>query len=67
VDDNQSRVFVGTQQFTVEVPDDFNPVPAQVRLIEEKKREALALYQSTVAECNERLSKLQAITCEVSA
>lgn len=64
VDDNDERVFIGEQSFAVDVPDNFNPVPAQVAALEEEKRAALAAYQKTVAQINERLSKLLAITHE---
>ena len=61
VAENENRVFIEEQQFTVDIPDDFDPIPGQVAALEEKKREALAEYQRTVAEINDRLSKLQAI------
>lgn len=57
----EDSIFIGEQQFTVEIPDDFDPIPGQVAALEEKKREALAEYQRTIAEINDRLSKLQAI------
>jgi hypothetical protein len=59
--EDENSIFISEQQFTVELPDDFDPIPGQVAALEEKKREALAEYQRTVAEINERLSKLQAI------
>lgn len=54
-------IFISEQQFTVEIPDDFDPVPGQIAGLEAQKREALAEYQRTIAEINDRLSKLQAI------
>ena len=67
VDEDERRVYVGPQEVTIEVPDDFNPVPRQVAALEAAKAEALAAYQRTVAELNERLSKLLALTNEVDA
>ena len=64
VDDNEYRVFINEQTVTVEVPEDFNPVPAQVAALEKAKAEALAAYQKTVGELNDRLSKLLALTNE---
>jgi len=61
VEENENRVFIEKRQFTVEIPDDFDPVPGQVAALEKQKLKALATYQSTVAEINDRLSKLQAI------
>ena len=59
--ENAECIFVNEQTFTVDIPDDFDPIPGQVAALEAKKREALATYQQAVAEINDRLSKLQAI------
>ena len=53
--------------FTVPLPDDFNPVAAEVAALEQQKVLALRAYQQSVTEINERLSKLQAICNEVTA
>ena len=52
---------------TVDLPENFNPVAAEVASLQEQKTQALEAYQRTVAELNERLSKLLAITNEVPA
>jgi len=57
----ENRVYVGPQQVTVEVPDDFNPIPQQVAALEKEKADALAKYHASVSIINERLSKLLAI------
>ena len=62
--DDATSVFVREMDVTFEVPDDFDPIPRQVAALEAEKRAALAEYQSKVAEINERLSKLQALTFE---
>ena len=64
VDDNDERIYVGPRQIEIDVPDDFNPIPQQVAALEREKAEALAKYQASVAQINERLSKLLAITHE---
>lgn len=61
VDENESRMFIREIDFEVDIPDDFNPIPKQVAVLEKKKREALEQYQRAVADINERLSKLLAI------
>jgi hypothetical protein len=61
VGDAEDRIFIGERNVEIEIPDDFNPVQAQVAALEKQKLAALALYQQSVAEINERLSKLQAI------
>lgn len=60
-DDDADRVFIAERMFTVEIPDDFDPVPRQVAALEAQKREAMNAYLAKVADINERLSKLQAI------
>lgn len=59
--DSESRIFLREVGVEVEAPDDFNPVPAQVAALEAEKAQALAEYQKTVVEINERLSKLLCI------
>lgn len=52
---------------TVDLPEDFNPVAAEVASLKAQKARALEAYQRTLCELNERLSKLQAIANEVTA
>lgn len=59
--ENSERTFIAEQTITVDIPDDFDPVPKQVAALEEEKRWAMAQYQQKVADISERLSKLQAI------
>jgi hypothetical protein len=47
-----------------DLPADFNPVACQVAGLEAAKLQALADYQASVAFINERLGKLQALTCD---
>jgi hypothetical protein len=61
VDENAERIYIGEQTFEVDVPDNFDPAPKQVAALEKEKTKALAEYTKTVAEINERLSKLLAI------
>lgn len=59
--EDEENVFINQQEITVEIPDDFDPVPSQVAALEKQKLEALANYQQAVAEINDRLSKIQAL------
>lgn len=63
-DEGPKRVFIGEMPVTFEVPDDFDPLPRQIAALEAEKREAMDKYQKAIADINERLSKLQAITYE---
>jgi hypothetical protein len=66
-DENDKRVYVGEMPIEFDVPDDFDPIPRQVAALQQEKAEALAEYQRKVADINERLSKVQALTFEASA
>ena len=59
-------IHVQPLEVVVEVPDTINIVAAQVAALEREKIKVLEAYQRTVAQINERLSKLQAITNEVA-
>ena len=61
VSDSDSRIFVSEQSLTVDVPADFNPVPAQVAALEAEKLAVLEKYQEAVGAINARLSKLLAL------
>ena len=58
---NGGYVLVGKQQIEFEVPDDFNPVPVQVAMLEAEKEKAMQEFNIRVARINEQISKLQAL------
>ena len=51
-------VLVGKQQIEFEVPDDFNPVPVQVAMLQAEKEKAMEEFNLRVARINEQISKL---------
>jgi len=59
--------LVCEQEFVIEVPDDFNPVPQQVAALEEKKRLKRLALAEELAEIDARISKLTCLTNEVTA
>ena len=61
---SDSMVMAIPHNFTAEVPEKVDVVAGLVKNIEAAKLKALEDYQRTVADINERLSKLQAITHE---
>ena len=65
MDDSATRVYLTQMPVTVNLVG-FNPIPGQVAAIEQAKRDALAAYTKTVADLNEQLSKLLAITNDPS-
>jgi hypothetical protein len=61
LDDDDSRTYVCEQEVEIEVPENFDPRPNQIAALKAKKRKAMADYQRTVDEINDRISKLQAL------
>lgn len=66
-EETDERIYVGPRTVTVDVPENFNPIPQQVAALEREKAAALKAYQNSVADINERLSKLLAITNDAEA
>lgn len=57
--------LVGPTSFEYELPDNWNPIAAEIAGLHAQQAAALSSYQSAVAKINERLSKLQALTNDV--
>lgn len=66
-DATDERVFVCETLTEFEMPEGFDPISHQIAALEGAKVEALRKYQAQVAELNNRLAKLQAITFEPEA
>ena len=64
--DSTDRIFIGEQRFEVDVPDDFNPVPVQIEALEKQREAATTEHLQRLSEINEKISKLTALTNEVS-
>ncbi len=52
---------------TFELPEGFDPVNQAVKDLEKKRENLRAEFQMALNEVNDRIGKLQAITCEVPA
>lgn len=61
VDDTETMIHVGKQEFEIDVPDDYDPRAQKIAALEKHKQKVMADYQKTVTEINERISKLQAL------
>lgn len=67
LDESERRVYFGMQTIAIDVPDNFDPVPAQVAALQAEKAALVEKHGNELASINERLSKLLSITNEVSA
>ena len=55
------RIFVKEHLTTVEVPDDFDPRPLQVQMLEAEKQKARADFQARITEIDRQIQSLLAI------
>jgi len=58
--------LVGPHSFEVDLPDDFNPTAARIAAAEAERDKLKAQFADDMRKINERISKLQALTCEVT-
>jgi len=61
VDDTETMIHVGEQEFEIEIPDNYDPRAQKVAALEKHKLKVMADYQKTVDQINDRISKLQAL------
>jgi hypothetical protein len=60
-DDNDYRTYVCEQEIEIEIPNDYDPRAQQIAALEKQKKKAMAEYQNTLTEINEKINKLQAL------
>ena len=58
---NPDLILVNAQWIEFDVPEDFNPVPAQIKNLESMKAELQRQFAMKVAKINESISKLQCL------
>lgn len=61
LDDTDYRTYVSTQEIEIDVPADYDPRAQQIAVLEAKKKEAMAAYQKTVTDIQNRINNLMAI------
>jgi hypothetical protein len=61
IDHTEHQTYVCSQEIEIEVPEDFDPRAQQIAALEAKKTKAMADYQKSVTEINDRISKLTAL------
>jgi hypothetical protein len=61
IKNNENHAYVGSQEIELNVPDNYDPRAQQIAALEAQKTKAMADYQKSVTEINERISKLQAL------
>jgi hypothetical protein len=61
LDDVEYRTYVCSQEVEIDVPEDYDPRAQQIAVLEKEKQKAMADFQKSVDEINEKISKLQAL------
>lgn len=59
--DSEHYTHVCSQEIEIDVPDDYDPRAQQIAALEKQKQKAMADFQKSVDEINEKISKLQAL------
>lgn len=54
-------VVLGSKEVEFDIPDDFDPRPAQIKALKEKQRQAAADFQAFTTETMRRIQELQAL------
>lgn len=65
--DKDDLIYIGPQQFEVDLPGDFDPTAKQVAALERLREKVQAEFTAKLNEINTRISNLQALTYEVPA
>jgi hypothetical protein len=60
-DDDEKVTVLKSVPITLEIPDDFDPRPAQIKALEKKREELNTQFAAAVTELNRQISQLQAI------
>ena len=60
-EDAHYRSYICEQEIEIEIPDNYDPRAQQIAALIKQKEKAMADYQNTLTEINERISKLQAL------
>ena len=61
IKDDTNYSYVGPQEIEVDVPDHFDPRPAQIAVLEAQKQKVMADFQKSVTDINRRISELSAL------
>lgn len=58
---DEHRIYVGSRDVEVEVPDVFDPRPQQIAILQTEKQNLMADHQKELTEIDSKISNLQAL------
>ena len=61
IEDSAYLAYVGPQEIEVDVPDHFDPRPAQIAALEAQRQKVMADFQKSITDINRRISELSAL------
>ena len=61
IDYSEHQNYVCSQEIEIEVPENFDPRAQKIAALEKQKQKAMADYQKSVTDINDRISKLTAL------
>ena len=61
LNDSENCTYVCSQEVEIDVPEDYDPRAQQIAALEKQRQEAMADFQKSVDDINEKISKLQAL------
>ena len=61
IKDDVNYSYVGPQEVVIDVPDQFDPRPAQIAVLEAQKQKVMADFQKSITDINRRISELNAL------
>jgi hypothetical protein len=59
--ETEDRVYIGTREVEVDVPEGYDPRAQQIELLEKRRQKVMADFQNTITDINARISNLQAL------
>jgi hypothetical protein len=62
--DSATFTKIVDHSFDIEIPEDFDPIPGQLAALNEKKRQLRLKLAAELADLDDRISKLSALTFE---
>jgi len=59
--EDEHCIYIGQQEVEIEVPDNFDPRPAQIQALIDKRQSLMSETEARVQIINDRISNLQAL------
>jgi hypothetical protein len=58
---NENHSYINSQEVEIEVPENYDPRPAQIAALEAQRQKVMAEFRKSVTDINRRISELSAL------